>query len=206
MAQDHLPRQILHNPDFPSKALATRALIREARDLVSRPEPKITLHSHDSPFCEPKTTLHKHGYPSEDLTDYRVQNALFMSIIAAGGPINWKNVVLPPGRSQMACWHVVDQANKAAAKAPNRENGGGGEAPATPAKKTSRAKKAVGGEGEAGGTPNKRKRGKKAVEEEVSRDGNDGEESDDGVVLKKAKVNESEEAEDGVKKEDSEDS
>lgn len=43
------------------------------------------------------------------------QNALFMAIIAAGGPINWKNVVLPPGRSQMSCWHVVDHAKKDAA-------------------------------------------------------------------------------------------
>ena len=120
------------------------------------------------------------------------------------GPIPWDRVVLPPGRTAKACHHVVNQANVAAAKILNPDNGEGGDTPVTPAKKRVRAKKDA---GEDGATPNKRKRGgKKAAEEEVSRNGNDGDESDDGVVLKKAKTDESEEAENGVKKEGSEDS
>ena len=132
-----------------------------------------------------------------------------MSIIAAGGPINWSNVVLPPGRSQMACWHVVDHAKKDAAKSNGTVNKDDGDGEAAPAKKKGgRPKKAI-TEGGAT-TPNKSKRGRKTAEKGVERDGNGDEEtgSDDGVVLKKAKLGDEsedneEEKENGVKEEDS---
>ncbi|KAI4171588.1 MAG: hypothetical protein LQ343_004180 [Gyalolechia ehrenbergii] len=40
--------------------------------------------------------------------------ALLVSLLAASGPPNWKNVQLPAGRSRMACQHVYMAAVKEA--------------------------------------------------------------------------------------------
>ncbi|KAL8842906.1 MAG: hypothetical protein Q9170_000310 [Blastenia crenularia] len=42
------------------------------------------------------------------------KNALLISLLAASGPPNWKDVKLPAGRSKMACQHVYMAAVKEA--------------------------------------------------------------------------------------------
>ncbi|KAL8960317.1 MAG: hypothetical protein Q9193_002961 [Seirophora villosa] len=42
------------------------------------------------------------------------KNALLISLLAASGPPNWKQVKLPAGRSRMACQHIYIAAVKGA--------------------------------------------------------------------------------------------
>lgn len=48
--------------------------------------------------------------------------ALLISLLAASGPPNWKNVQLPAGRSKMACQHVYMAAVKEAQGVPVGDN------------------------------------------------------------------------------------
>ncbi|KAL9046620.1 MAG: hypothetical protein Q9214_000591, partial [Letrouitia sp. 1 TL-2023] len=43
-------------------------------------------------------------------------NALLMSMLAASGPINWSKVILPPGRTQQACYLIYYRALQDAEK------------------------------------------------------------------------------------------
>ncbi len=114
-----------------------------------------------------------------------------MSIIAASGPPNWSRVVLPAGRSRIACTSLYNRLVKEASTVPMA---GGAKAGNTPKRTPKKTKE--------NGTPTKRKRGGKGDKTANEEDGDD---EEDYVMVKKQKKEEEDEGgeEVDVKEEDS---
>lgn len=115
--------------------------------------------------------------------------ALMMSIIAASGPPNWSCVVLPAGRSRIACTSLYNRLLKEASTIPMAD---GAKAGTTPKRTPKKAKE--------NGTPTKRKRGGKADDMATEEAHDDDEE--DTVVKKQKKVVEEKSEEEQIKQDE----
>ncbi len=116
------------------------------------------------------------------VTNLALEMALMMSIIAASGPPNWSCVVLPAGRSRIACTSLYNRLVKEASTIPSADGAKAGTTPKRTPKKTKE-----------NGTPTKRKRGSKG-DDMATEDAHD-DDGEDTVVKKQKKVDEKSEEE-----------